>query len=1358
MMRCTFDNFGLCIRNSPLPVRKSELIIKEACRVKSAAAPMHLDLGVLELPPVSKWRQSEHQDAPRIKALEVPGTFAMFGAEDVHIHIEKAYSCISLFNEEQEIIASLALYDFPNIPALSKCWWEDWMKSKYQLHEVTVWNTLFINYLVWDSRYNNDFMKFLIESIFLHNLTTNHIIIVSPPGNCSSFFPGDTLLDEYFTRLLPEGYTDFDKVQTIYICLRESHVPRLKIRRGMEEDNDDIVPILDAQCPLLRETYGDYYIAELVAAADQISRRLIVAEKNDRAVGVICLNPELDYDILNESFELVPFNGLRKLPRSSDENDTNDYVSGDEEVHGSNITKTPSEDNSATLMTTSMDSAPLSRKSSNTQSNKSITSGKNESKPIRNRYRKHCLGEEMVCDEFVAEFGEEQTTSGPSFDSLSFMTPEDYHGYSINMLSHVPRTPTSVAPSLRKFFSGMDVDSDAELYTRRPSSTRLPRFAGKPNAFVIELFALRDDMDPRLGFDFLLAAFEVFPELEFGILTVPSEYPPFPFLDHFTKATPRTVKTFDHELYITHKNTILCPLIVREAEMGDMNGLISLLSSVRRREDILDEFEAAVSFSEKGCDDLEEVQPFQCPLRAFVAHSNGTLVGVAIITPENDAEYLKAHYNLDHHISYAYHKDQAILRHMVLGAIFQPHSKFFLKEIIRLSDVSLLYYCLYPPEVEEPECSLITCISNMIPIKPRKKIHYDKVALGKLMPSDAITRIEKPFALYYAGNKTVASTKLLINTQIVIVGAGDTAMAFLEGLFFSPSSQRIQFDNVTVVSPHGFPHSKNEYAARDHMFPFTGRYDLNYSRSISLRTYTNVIMAAMNAIDRYNKRIILDDGTAVNYDMLFLFCGAQYPRTPALKNAPMELQPRNVFYINTETDAAIALRTLEEMFEDDDIQCQNVIVYGDSLEAYCCLNALLEFGINPENLYFVECFPKRDSECMVSIFNDNEVDELVQKSIEYTGIQFFPNHYYMSWVLDRETNMIISAKFESRFKMADIPCAAMFYYGTRLVSTKTFTAINRAGLVYDGRLVIDNDCKTNDPNIWAAGRMTKYARKYYADSHNHEHYNSMEIGGKLAQRVVRMLDPSIPFNNTETKIPGMELTVTIYEEPLVVYCILPGPLNYLSVTKPGKVVPLDAKMSQDTYGQSLVTGDQSDYTDQGYFRLHLDQYNIVADMTCLTKYKIDVDNLVSIWGKHERLLNNLLLRFDRAMILNLYEFFREPWAYALYHDQFKNLHAANMEILQKLTVEHGKSILEDTVNFIETHKYEKVSEQEQYQILKQYIGSEYQRKVEQGMLDFIFTNRSELPMYAHPDTLRTILGNFESCPEQEVEHPPTSTK
>lgn len=62
---------------------------------------------------------------------------------------------------------------------------------------------------------------------------------------------------------------------------------------------------------------------------------------------------------------------------------------------------------------------------------------------------------------------------------------------------------------------------------------------------------------------------------------------------------------------------------------------------------------------------------------------------------------------------------------------------------------------------------------------------------------------------------------------------------------------------------------------------------------------------------RYNKRIILDDGTAVNYDMLFLFCGAQYPRTPALKNAPMELQPRNVFYINTETDAAIALRTLE---------------------------------------------------------------------------------------------------------------------------------------------------------------------------------------------------------------------------------------------------------------------------------------------------------------------------------------------------------------------------------------------------------------------------------------------------------------
>lgn len=61
----------------------------------------------------------------------------------------------------------------------------------------------------------------------------------------------------------------------------------------------------------------------------------------------------------------------------------------------------------------------------------------------------------------------------------------------------------------------------------------LPEYHGPPNAFCIELFAVHEDIDERLCSDFLEAAFEVFPELDYCILTVPSQCPTFPLLDNF---------------------------------------------------------------------------------------------------------------------------------------------------------------------------------------------------------------------------------------------------------------------------------------------------------------------------------------------------------------------------------------------------------------------------------------------------------------------------------------------------------------------------------------------------------------------------------------------------------------------------------------------------------------------------------------------------------------------------------------------------------------------------------------------------------------------------------------------------------
>lgn len=53
---------------------------------------------------------------------------------------------------------------------------------------------------------------------------------------------------------------------------------------------------------------------------------------------------------------------------------------------------------------------------------------------------------------------------------------------------------------------------------------------------------------------------------------------------------------------------------------------------------------------------------------------------------------------------------------------------------------------------------------------------------------------------------------------------------------------------------------------------------------------------------------------------------------------------------------------------------------------------------------------------------------------------------------------------------------------THKYSLNSLTAINDSCLVFDGRLVISANFNTNDEFIRAAGPLTKYQRRYHAES------------------------------------------------------------------------------------------------------------------------------------------------------------------------------------------------------------------------------------------------------------------------------------
>lgn len=64
---------------------------------------------------------------------------------------------------------------------------------------------------------------------------------------------------------------------------------------------------------------------------------------------------------------------------------------------------------------------------------------------------------------------------------------------------------------------------------------------------------------------------------------------------------------------------------------------------------------------------------------------------------EQELDYIVAHYEVDDYIQmghYPYGSFGAIV-HGIISPIFEMHKRYFFSEVHRLSDLPILYYCLY---------------------------------------------------------------------------------------------------------------------------------------------------------------------------------------------------------------------------------------------------------------------------------------------------------------------------------------------------------------------------------------------------------------------------------------------------------------------------------------------------------------------------------------------------------------------------------------------------------------------------------------------------------------------------------------
>ncbi|XP_014784216.1 cilia- and flagella-associated protein 61 [Octopus bimaculoides] len=839
----------------------------------------------------------------------------------------------------------------------------------------------------------------------------------------------------------------------------------------------------------------------------------------------------------------------------------------------------------------------------------------------------------------------------------------------------------------------------------------------KTNAFYIQLFAINEKYQTRAE-DFLMKAFELFPDFDMCIISIPHLVPEFPLLRLFVIELPGL--SFLH----------ITDIKVRKACTSDFENIWFLTRNIRQQEKLLDDLQ---QFNDCRRDNDGT------DIMAYVATVADRLIGVAVLRNEEDIKYLRSHYNIEDYIYFNHHEqsEHAHLYHFIMNPAFKYLSKFFMREILRQSYKNCLYYPLFPIYASQAfigSHSIITALSDMIPVRYRRQIIYPP-NLGINAPSDQVLKEIPAFALTHMNRKLALEPKMTINARIVVVGASTVSLSFLETLIFCP---HLNFNNITLISPHGLPAESMPNPHLQNMMASNFYYSPDDLARTSLSSWVSVVKSKMTKIVREKKHLITSNGHTIPYDHLFLCCGLQYTSVIWDAKNPFGKQDHSFFVINNLVEAAEAIKwiaqnilcaqvwSIENVWKLGPLpgvdKTGNIIVYGDSLDAYCFLRTILDLGILGKFIHLM--IPTTDK--VVPEMSDY-VEEVILAELVKQNVQIHFNCDFVKWSSIEDSSSRY-AYFHDRRKSFKIEYVVFFCYHAKKIDYSAFKAINDACLIVDHKIVINNDFHTVDPNIWAAGTFTKYQRVLYSDNWVHSKFSSKEIGFTLANKILKIFNPAMNENETKNLPEDTEL-VTTYIEPRISSALLPGGFHYLNVCRPA--INNEFYESDVQTGYVLKTGKPTDPC--GYFEVLLNRYKQVETITCLRKEPFAASNFVELYGVHESILNNMLQRYEEGLIKDFFSFFMEPYCLPIYHDRFKDI---RQEIRQVILDEKGmcninaelRELLQDTDGVAEMFPKSDLRN-----LIDRYMQTNAPRRlVEHHVLAYLYYNYYHLPMFAKP--------------------------
>ena len=201
-----------------------------------------------------------------------------------------------------------------------KNYWEDTVNETFATkYEHWPFNVQWLTYFLLKATYKVEDQRELLKKVM-------QVVYASYPEQAGFLYllPGDANPEDEKTLYQPikDMFIEIErrkimKPNTFHPGTKLMFSPRaitlenLKIRMSKQEDHDDLTQVFYAQSEITSNTFGEYFVAELIASQDE-KIKVVVAQAREKAVGLIAITNEVNLKVLHQHFDLSSHDFLLK--------------------------------------------------------------------------------------------------------------------------------------------------------------------------------------------------------------------------------------------------------------------------------------------------------------------------------------------------------------------------------------------------------------------------------------------------------------------------------------------------------------------------------------------------------------------------------------------------------------------------------------------------------------------------------------------------------------------------------------------------------------------------------------------------------------------------------------------------------------------------------------------------------------------------------------------------------------------------------------------------------------------------------------------------------------------------------------